>query len=65
MENLILIVKMVAALLAGVAVGNWFLREAKRVKARGAPWYQAYLTLPGLIILAAIVGLPLMWSWLR
>lgn len=64
MESLVQLVKMIVVLLAGVAVGNWFYRKVKEKKARSAPWYEAYLTVPGLIVLAALIGLPLAWWWL-
>jgi uncharacterized protein YneF (UPF0154 family) len=62
MTNLILLAKMVACLLAGIALGNWFLTKAKAANARGDAWYKSYISLPGLIVLAALLGLPLlMW----
>lgn len=59
MENLILLAKMIAALVLGAAVGNWFLSKVKQGKANGDPLYKAYLSLPGVIILLALFGLPL------
>ncbi len=63
MQGLIVLMKMVAVVLAGIAVGNWFLTKVKEGRARSDPWYKAYLTVPGLIILVAVLGLPVAW-WL-
>lgn len=63
MENMIMLAKMIVVLLLGVSIGNWFFTKVKQGKAAGAPWYKAYLSLPGLIILAALLGLPVV-LWL-
>lgn len=63
MSNLILLAKMVACLAAGIALGNWFLTKARQGQARGDAWYKAYLTPPGLIILASLIVLPMV-LWL-
>lgn len=63
MENLIILSKMIAVLLLGVAIGNWFFNKVKQGKAAGAPWYKAYLSLPGIVILIALFGLPIV-LWL-
>ena len=57
------IIRFVAILLASVVVGNWFLSELKKARAQGKPIYQAYLTIPGILIIAVIIFLPiLMWA---
>ena len=63
MTNLVPFLKMIACLLAGIALGNWFLTKARAGQARGDAWYKAYISLPGLIVLAALIGLPLL-LWL-
>jgi len=47
----------VAALVfvSSLLLGNWFNREAKRIKAEGKPLYLAYLTPPGIIIVISIL----------
>jgi hypothetical protein len=57
-SNLFTIVKFVAVLVAAVIIGNWFLAEVRRAKLNQEPWYKPYLSVPGLIILAAL-SLPL------
>jgi hypothetical protein len=52
------LVKYVAVLVAAMVIGNWFLAEVKKVKFTRRPWYKPYVSLPGLIILAAL-SLPL------
>ena len=56
--NLIKLVKYAAVLVAAMIVGNWFLIEVKKAKLNSQPWYKPYLSVPGLIILAAL-SLPL------
>jgi hypothetical protein len=53
---------MAAVLIAAILIGNWFLAEVKKSKIKRAPWYTPYLSVPGLIILAAL-SLPLLF-WL-
>ncbi|MFZ0613044.1 MAG: hypothetical protein WAM73_12460 [Desulfobacterales bacterium] len=43
-----------APLLAAVILGNLFLTEVKKARRCGAAWYAPYLTLPGLMMLAAL-----------
>ena len=55
-------IKAIALLLAAGILGNWFLSEVKKAKIQKEPWYKAYLSPPGLIILAVILLLPpLIW----
>jgi hypothetical protein len=56
--NLTNLIKYVAVLVAAIVIGNWFLTEVRKAKANKQPWYKPYLSLPGLIILAAL-SLPL------
>jgi hypothetical protein len=56
--NLIKLVKYVAVLAAAMIIGNWFLIEVKKAKFNEQPWYKPYVSVPGLIILAAL-SLPL------
>ncbi|MGA8183374.1 MAG: hypothetical protein WB819_06995 [Terriglobia bacterium] len=58
--NLFTLVKFVAVLVAALIVGNWFLAEAGKAKLKKEPWYKPYLSVPGLIILAAL-SLPLIF----
>jgi hypothetical protein len=61
--NLFTLVKFVAILVAALIIGNWFLAETRRAKLKQQPWYKPYLTVPGLIILAAL-SLPLIWLFI-
>ena len=58
--NLFTVVKLVAVLVAASIIGNWFLAEVRKAKLRKEPWYKPYLSVPGLIILAAL-SLPLIY----
>ena len=57
-SNLFNLIKYAAVLVAAIIIGNWFLTETRKAKTNKEPWYKPYLTLPGLIILAAL-SLPL------
>lgn len=52
--NLFNLIKYVAVLVAAMIVGNWFLSEVKKARVNEQPWYKPYVSLPGLIILAAM-----------
>jgi hypothetical protein len=58
--NLSMLVKYAAVLVAAMVIGNWFLAEAKKAKINQQPWYKPYLSIPGLIILAAL-SLPIVF----
>ncbi|BBO80339.1 hypothetical protein [Desulfosarcina ovata] len=45
------IFKAIPILLASFLLGNWFLKEARKAKALGKPWYAPYLTIPGILII--------------
>jgi hypothetical protein len=57
-SKMVEMIRMTAVLMAAVVIGNWFMAEQKKNKKRGLPWYRAYLTIPGVIILGAILILP-------
>ncbi|MGD9330675.1 MAG: hypothetical protein PVJ53_05145 [Desulfobacterales bacterium] len=60
------ILKMIAVLAAAAMLGNWFLSELRSARRMGKPWFAAYLTPPGiLIILAAIVTPLAVWFFNR
>jgi len=54
MEILKNLLVLCAPLLAAVILGNLFLTEVKKARSTRAPWYAPYLTLPGLMVLAAL-----------
>ena len=62
MSWLLSLLKMAAVLAAAGFLGNWFLTELKRARARGKPWYAPYLSVPGLLIVLAVL-LPLILKW--
>jgi H+/Cl- antiporter ClcA len=61
MSGLFGLLKLIMPLLAAVIVGNWFLGEAKRAKLAGKPWYTPYLTIPGLLVLIALMIPFVLW----
>jgi hypothetical protein len=61
MEILKNLLVLCAPLLAAVILGNLFLTEVKKARSTRAPWYAPYLTLPGLMVLAALCSPILIW----
>jgi hypothetical protein len=60
--TLVSLLKIAAVLIAAILIGNWYQSEFKKIKAEGKPWYQLYLSPPGLLIVVAVF-LPL-FIWL-
>ncbi len=58
------LLKAAAVLAAAGLLGNWFLTELKRARAQGKPWYAPYVSVPGLLIILAVL-LPLILKWIR
>ncbi len=52
--KLLNLIKYAAVLIAAIIIGNWFLAEARKAKTNKEPWYKPYMSVPGLIILAAL-----------
>lgn len=48
-----------SVLIAAIILGNWYLSEYKKARMAGLPWYRAYFSLPGILIVALILILPL------
>ncbi len=61
MTSLLEAAKLVSVLLGAAILGNWFLSEVKRSRRRNLPWYSAYLSPPGLLILAALLVPVIYW----
>jgi len=55
---MVVILKAVAVLVAAILVGNWYLTEDKKKQANREPWYELYLSPPGLIVIAAVLIIP-------
>ena len=58
------LVKYGGVMIAAIIVGNWFLAEVKKANRKQQPWYKPYLSVPGLIIVAAS-SLPLIYLLIR
>jgi hypothetical protein len=58
-ETLTTIVRIIAPLVAAILVGNWFMSEVKKARFKGAPWYQPYISIPGLLIILLILLVPI------
>jgi hypothetical protein len=61
MMTLAAIAKIIAPLAAAILVGNWFLSEVKKVRIKGGPWYQPYVSIPGVMIILAILLPIILW----
>ena len=48
-----------SVLIAAAILGNWYLAEYKKAKLAGQPWYRAFFSLPGILIVILIFLLPL------
>jgi len=61
MSTLVNILKLIAVLVAALLIGNWFLAEVKGARSKGKPWYQPYLSIPGLLIILALLLPIIVW----
>jgi len=59
--TLVNILKLVAVLVAALLIGNWFLAEVKEARSKRKPWYQPYLSIPGLLIILALLLPMIVW----
>jgi len=53
---MLIILKYVAVLAAAAIIGQSFLGELKKARALALPWYRPYLSLPGIIIILAVLS---------
>ncbi|MGA8178557.1 MAG: hypothetical protein WB792_00755 [Desulfobacterales bacterium] len=65
MSTLAAIAKIIAPLAAAILVGNWFMSEVKKVRIKGGPWYQPYLSIPGIMIILAVLLPVIFWMLKR
>ncbi len=61
MSTLANILKLIAVLVAALLIGNWFLAEVTEARSKGKPWYQPYLSIPGLLIILAFLLPIIVW----
>lgn len=54
------LLRMVCVLIAAGLLGNWFLKELRKAKVLGLPWYRPYLSPPGLLIILIIILVPIL-----
>ncbi|MDJ0830536.1 MAG: hypothetical protein QNI92_11835 [Desulfobacterales bacterium] len=55
LSSILPLLKIICVIGAALLIGNWYLTEVKKAKQQGAPWYRPYLSIPGLIIIIAIL----------
>jgi hypothetical protein len=58
-STLTTLLKIIATLVAAILVGNWFMSEVKKARFKGAPWYQPYVSIPGLLIILVVLLVPI------
>ena len=56
MHTVIQIARMAALMIAAIFLGRWFLQEVRRVRAQGRPMYEAYLSIPGILIILVVLS---------
>lgn len=61
MHLIISLIKIAAVLFAAGVLGSWFVQELKGSKIRDDPWYKPYTSLPGIIIILAVLLPILVW----
>ncbi|MBW2680421.1 MAG: hypothetical protein JRD01_06655 [Deltaproteobacteria bacterium] len=61
MPTLLSILKLVAVLVAALLIGNWFLAEVRKARSKRKPWYQPYLSIPGVLIILALLLPIIVW----
>ncbi len=61
MTTLLNILKLVSVLAAALLIGNWFLAEVKKARSQRKPWYQPYLSIPGVLIILALLLPIIIW----
>ena len=54
------LMRFVAVMIAAVVIGNWFMAELRKTRSEGKPIYKAYLTIPGILIIGIVLGLPIL-----
>jgi hypothetical protein len=64
-STLATIAKIIAPLVAAILVGNWFMSEVKKARVKGGPWYQPYVSIPGVMIILAILLPIILWVFKR
>jgi hypothetical protein len=64
-QGLVTLIKLIAVFAAATYLGRWFQAEMKMSKARKEPTYKPFLSLPGLLILGAIIFLPIILWMLK
>ncbi|MGM0453430.1 MAG: hypothetical protein ACQERN_09730 [Thermodesulfobacteriota bacterium] len=63
--GLVEIIQLLALFTAAIILGNWFLSETKKAKVQRAPWYQPYLSPPGILIVLIVILLPILSWWFQ
>lgn len=61
MATLFSLLKVSAVLIAAILIGNWYQSELKKMRAAGKQWYQIYTSLPGILILLALLLPVIVW----
>jgi hypothetical protein len=46
--------KLIPVMIAALLLGNWFLAELRKARIQNKPWWSAYLSIPGILILLAL-----------
>jgi uncharacterized protein HemY len=55
MSIFIQVLRLVAILIAAILLGKWYLSEYKKARYLGKPWYTAYISIPGILIILVLL----------
>jgi len=65
MGKFVEILRFAAVLAAAGLLGNWFLGEVRKSRAKNEPRYKPYLTVPGVLIVIAVLAPVIYWLVIR
>ena len=59
MSGILDLLKLIPVLVAALMIGSWFQSELRKVRASGQPMHKAYFSIPGILIILSVLGLPI------
>jgi len=65
MDKLFEILRFAAVVAAAALLGNWFMAEVRKSRAKNEPRYKPYLTVPGVLVVLAVLMPMLYWLLIK
>lgn len=59
------IIQLICVLIAASILGQWYLAEYRKARTKALPWYRAYFSLPGILIVLLILLLPIIARFIQ